>query len=200
MKAVTKALITGSAVLWLAACGEDANDMPEEKPAGEQSQDTSGEKEETTTSTGEQPEESQTQGVEKLPAEQDEDALASYSSEQIEYARVWLQLGPNQDIDALYVKHIPAGTPLNPDDETSGTYPEDIIQLAGSRLVDGSVTYSGNGDGTVNVYNVPLRWDGEYPAGKEFYDELIEDTELVEIGVGEDEEVVRLIELLEMAP
>lgn len=131
---------------------------------------------------------------------EEEDALSQYSSEEIEYARVWLQLGPNQDIDGLYVKRIPAGTPLNPDDETSGTYPERVIQLAGSRLVDGSVTYSGNGDGTINVYNVPLRWDGQYPAGEAFYTEIIENTELVPVDVGEDEEVVRLIELLKEQP
>ncbi|MGK7379106.1 hypothetical protein ACSFXN_14855 [Planococcus sp. 1R117A] len=127
---------------------------------------------------------------------QQEDALSEYSSEQIEYARVWLQLGPNQNIDGLYVEKIPADTPLNPDDETSGVYPEDVIQLAGSRLVDGSVTYSGNGDGTINVYNVPLRWDGEYPAGEEFYTEIIDNTESVAVDVGEDEEVIRLIKLL----
>ncbi|WKA59254.1 hypothetical protein QWY16_03620 [Planococcus shenhongbingii] len=128
--------------------------------------------------------------------QQNEDALSQYSSEQIEYARVWLQLGPNQDIDGLYVERISADTPLNPNDETSGTYPEDVIQLAGSRLVDGSLTYSGNGDGTINVYNVPLRWDGEYPAGEEFYTEIIDNTELVAIDGGDDKEVIRLIKLL----
>ena len=131
-------------------------------------------------------------------AEMEEDALSEYSSEQIEYARVWLQLGPNQEIDGLYVQHIPAGTPLNPDDDTSAAYPEPVIQLAGSRLVDGSVTYSGNGDGTVNLYNVPMRWDGQYPAGEEFYNEIIEGTELVTIDPGEAEEVIRLIELVEI--
>ncbi|TWT01586.1 hypothetical protein [Planomicrobium sp. CPCC 101079] len=125
-----------------------------------------------------------------------EESSSQYSSEEIEYARVWLQLGANQEIDGLYVQHIPAGEPLNPDDETSGTYPEDVIQLAGSRLVDGSVTYSGNGDGTINVYNVPLRWDGEYPAGKEFYEEIIDNTELVSVDTGDDQEVIRLIKLL----
>lgn len=137
-----------------------------------------------------------TEEDDKSEAEVSVSALSEYSSKQIEYARVWLQLGANQEIDGLYVTEIPAGTPLNPDDETSGVYPEDVIQLAGSRLVDGSVTYSGNGNGTINVYNVPLRWDGEYPAGEEFYTELIESTELVPIDVGEDEDVIRLIELL----
>ena len=130
----------------------------------------------------------------------EETALSQYSTEQIEYARVWLQLGANQEIDGLYVRKIPAGTLLNPDDETSAAYPENAIQLAGSRLVDGSVTYSGNGDGTINLYNVPLRWDGEYPAGEDFYTEIIENTELVAIDTGDDEEVIRSIKLLQEQP
>ncbi|GIO27971.1 hypothetical protein [Ornithinibacillus bavariensis] len=119
--------------------------------------------------------------------------LSEYSNEQIEYARVWLQLGPNQEIDNLYVQHIPAGTPLNPDDETSANYPVDVIQLAGSRLVDGSVTYSGNGDGTINIYNVPIRWDGQYPAGEDFYTDIINNTKLVYIDPAEDDNIVELI-------
>src|SRR5690606_31259373 len=91
--------------------------------------------------------ESSSENREEIVTDQEEkDPLDEYSHEQIEYARVWLQLGPNPDIDELNVLHIPAGTPLNPDDETSANYPEDVIQLAGSRLIDGSVTYSGNGD------------------------------------------------------
>ncbi len=123
-------------------------------------------------------------------------ALSAYSSAEIEYARVWLALGPNQEIDQLNVVHIPAGEPINPDDETSLSYPEDVIQLSGSRLVDGSVVYSGNGDGTVNVYRVPLRWDGEYPAGEEFYQDIIDNTELEYIDPGNDVEVLELIDLL----
>lgn len=119
--------------------------------------------------------------------------LDQYSSKDIEYARVWLQLGPNQDIDALYVTHILAGTLLNPDDETSVSYPEDVIQLAGSRLVDGFVTYSSNGDGTINVYKVPLRWDVKIPAGEKFYKDIIENTELVYVDPGEDNKVIQLI-------
>lgn len=67
--------------------------------------------------------------------------------------------GYNLAIDELKVEHISKGTPLNPDDETSIDYPEDVIQLSGTRLVDGVITYSGNGNGTVNIYNVPKRWD-----------------------------------------
>ena len=125
----------------------------------------------------------------------EQSSLKEYTTEQIEYARVWLQLGPNQEIEELNITHIAAGTPLNEDDETSAVYLEDVIQLAGSRLVDGSVTYSGNGDGTINVYNVPLRWDGEYPAGEQFYKEILENTKLVSIETGNDEAVLKLIKL-----
>lgn len=135
---------------------------------------------------------------------EEENSLSKYSSEEIEYARVWLQLGPNQEIDELNVLHIPAGEPLNPDDDTDVSYPEDVIQLSGSRLVDGSVTYSGNGDGTINIYNVPLRWYGGFSPPDDLdkndviaeMENIIENTELVYIEPDMDEEVIDLIELL----
>jgi hypothetical protein len=134
----------------------------------------------------------------------DKRTLSQYSSEQIEYARVWLQLGANQDIDGLYVQHIPAGTPLNPDDDIDVTYPEDVIQLTGGRLVDGIVTYSGNGDGTINVYNIPMRWYGGFPPPEDIdkddirkeMEDIIKNTELVYVDPGDDEKIIELIELL----
>jgi len=218
MKAVTKIFWMGAVLLLMAGCGnateEAAPDILKDSPATETAEKDATEIEENTSNDeseeADMENENEVTPEENVSTEPDstsedagneqEDALAEYTSEQIEYARVWLQLGPNQDIDGLYVEKIPADTPLNPDDETSGIYPEDVIQLAGSRLVDGSVTYSGNGDGTINVYNVPLRWDGEYPAGEEFYTEIIDNTELVPIDVGKDEEVIRLIELLKEQP
>ncbi|MBR7553079.1 hypothetical protein ACFFJI_09015 [Allobacillus sp. GCM10007491] len=124
------------------------------------------------------------------------DPLVDYPSEKVEYARVWLQHGELKDVDSLNVRHIPAGTPLNPNDETSASYPEDVIQLSGARLVAGSVTYSGNGDGTINIYNVPLRWDGQYPAGEEFYQEIIDNTEEIYVEVGDNQEIMELIEVM----
>ena len=127
---------------------------------------------------------------------EDNDALSQYSVEEIEYARIWLRLGEHQDIDELNGEHISKGTPLNPDDETSINYPEDVIQLSGTRLVDGVITYSGNGDGTINVYNVPKRWDGMNPAGEDAYKKIIEDIEQESIDTGDDEKVEELIEIL----
>ncbi len=133
-------------------------------------------------------------------AQDNKETLSSYSSEQIEYARVWLQLGPNQELDELNVRHIPAGEPINPNDDTSASYPEDVIQLAGARLVDGSVTYSGNGDGTINVYNVPLRWDSsddlDEGTMRKVTEDIIGNTEQVYIDPSNDEEIIELIKLL----
>lgn len=128
--------------------------------------------------------------------------LSKYSSQQIEYARVWLQLGPNQEIDQLYVKEIPKGTALNPDDEDMNVnYPEDVVQLTGSRLVDGSVTYSSNGDGTINVYNVPLRWYGGFPPPENIdkekvrqqMEDIIKNTKKVYIDPNSEEKIIEVI-------
>ncbi|MDN7242867.1 hypothetical protein QWY14_13720 [Planococcus sp. N028] len=215
MKIIARIFYFTAVLLLLVGCAGNTNEEPVQDSSDDSSvnepakEDTTETDETTPTSEGEEADmnkENEVSSEETVTTNSDsttssdsksEDALSEYSSEQIEYARVWLQLGANQDIDGLYVEHIPTGTPLNPDDETSDVYPEDVIQLAGSRLVDGSVTYSGNGDGTINLYNVPLRWDGEYPAGEEFYSEIIDNTELVSIDVGNDEEVIRLIKLLQ---
>ncbi|XKE95388.1 hypothetical protein LG326_03385 [Metaplanococcus flavidus] len=203
MNKMTRVFYFSAAIALLAGCGNDvepeatdSEQTPVAETPAEETEDGAAvdQNEEDDDSAAD---ESETSGSDDTDSKTGESALDAYSSEQIEYARVWLQLGPNQELDGLYVKQIPAGTPLNPDDETSGVYPEDVIQLAGSRLVDGSVTYSGNGDGTINVYNVPLRWDGQYPAGEDFYEEIINDTELVAIDTGNDEDVIRLIELQE---
>ncbi|REB07293.1 hypothetical protein DVB69_10625 [Sporosarcina sp. BI001-red] len=124
--------------------------------------------------------------------------LSDYSSKEIEFARIWLQFGANQDVDRIYAQHIPSGKPLNSNDESTVNYPEDVVQLSGTRLVDGVVTYSSNGDGTINIYNVPKRWDGHNPAGEEFYKKIIEDTERRSVDLGEDEKVEQLIRILEL--
>ncbi|MGM0950820.1 MAG: hypothetical protein ACQEWT_18635 [Bacillota bacterium] len=130
----------------------------------------------------------------------EDDVLAAYSSEKIEYARVWLQLGPNQEIDELNVRHISAGEPINPNDDTSASYPEDVIQLAGSRLVDGSVTYHGNGDGTIHVYNVPLRWDSaddlDQGVMREVTENIIKNIKTVYVDTGDDAKIKRLIDIM----
>ncbi|MFD2627396.1 hypothetical protein [Oceanobacillus kapialis] len=211
-------------ILLLAGCGGNTNEEAETDSEGNtasqsEEQNTDTEEAETNEDNSEattsEPEASETeeatedvssedtsnQDADSTSENEEEDPLSAYSAKQIEYARVWLELGPNQDIDELNVHHIPAGALINPNDETSATYPEDVIQLAGSRLVDGSVTYSGNGDGTINVYNVPLRWDTsdaevDEDFMKEYTEKIIEETKLVKIDPGNDEEIIRLIEIM----
>lgn len=212
MKKLTKILYCNVAllvlVLLLVGCTSDTKEPSATENAEKEStfqQETANDAKESSQTANEIDEEDSTsasEGAASIPASLDETAkkeenpLSQYSSQEIEYARIWLQLGPNQDIDELNVQHIPAGTPLNPNDTTSGSYPEDVIQLAGSRLVDGSITYSGNDDGTINIYNVPLRWDGKYPAGEKFYKEIIENTKQVYINPSNDEKVIKLINKL----
>lgn len=129
-----------------------------------------------------------------------ENPLNQYSSEQIEYARVWLQLGANQDIDELNIRHIPVGEPINPNIDNSATYPEGIIQLSGSRLIDGSITYKGNGDGTINVYNAPMRWEAPPPdvdekTLQEETEEILNNTKKVYIEPAKGEDIIKLINL-----
>ncbi len=131
---------------------------------------------------------------------EEKEGLSQYSSEQIEYARIWLQLGPNQEIDELNVRHISAGEPINIYDDTSATYPKDVISLSGSRSVDGSVTYSSNGDGTINVYDVPLHWTSpaqvEEGFMKEYTENIIKEASLVSVDPGDDEEIIKFINLI----
>lgn len=144
------------------------------------------------------------EGSNSSEEDEKEEILSAYSSEQIEYARIWSQHGPNQELDTLYVLHISAGEQINPNDDTSASYPEDVIQLAGSRLVDGSVTYSGNGDGTINVYNVPLRWENNVPEDldenfmSDYTQSIIDETESVYIEPESNQKIIDLIEKIEI--
>lgn len=151
-------------------------------------------------SSADESKETSSEGQKNEANSEKDNVLAEYSSEKIEYARVWLQLGANQEIDELNVRHISAGEPLNPNDDTSAGYPEDVIQLAGSRLVDGSVTYSGNGDGTIKVYNVPLRWDSSDDLSKgvmrEVTENIIKNTKTVYVDTGDNEKIKRLIDIM----
>ena len=124
-----------------------------------------------------------------------ESKLIYFTDEEIEYAKVWLQLGVNQDIDELNVYKIVAGTKINEDDETSIVYPNDVIQLAGSRLIDGVVTYEKNEDGTIKVYNIPLRFDGVNPAGTAFYEELLVKSTMVTLNDYNEADIISLIQI-----
>ena len=126
----------------------------------------------------------------KVSQKEDPKILFDYTSKQIEYARIWLQLGPNQEIDELNVRYISAGELVNIYDDTSASYPKDVVTLEGSRSVDGSVTYSSNGNGTINVYDVPSHWPSSAQVDKGFMknytEDIIQNTKLVHVDPGED--------------
>ncbi|MYL45643.1 hypothetical protein GLV94_08290 [Virgibacillus halodenitrificans] len=211
---MTKILIyLGIVLAVFTGCSNDTNEEAEadspqandesgsqDQAAGDKEKDESASEQEASTKENEQnlKDSASTDGADSNSSKEKKDILAPYSNEQIEYARVWRQLGPNQEVEELNVRHIPAGTKLNAKDDTSTVYPEDVIQLSGVRLVDGSVTYSGNGDGTINVYDIPLRWDGVYPAGKKFYNDLLENNEQIAIDPGKDKEIAELIKRIQM--
>lgn len=206
MKKRTKIFYCNIALLLLVGCTSNANeDMKSdssEKASAFQSDDTvesnpTGTVEDESAPTTEIVKGESSDSSEKTSKE---NALSAYSSKEIEYARVWLQLGTLKEVEGLNVRHIPAGTLVNPNDETSAKYPEDVIQLAEGRVAIGSVTYSGNGDGTINVYSVPMRWDSapdlEEGVMREVTEDIINTTELVYVDTGDDKEIMKLIDVM----
>lgn len=101
------------------------------------------------------------------------EVLNDYTTEQIEYARVWLNVVGNEEIYELNINHIKAGEMINHYDDNSPVYPEDVTVLTGGYTADGMVIYGSNGDGTINVYPVPSHWhapDEDLPA---IYDAIL---------------------------
>lgn len=90
--------------------------------------------------------------------------LNNFNSEEIEYARVWYQLISTRNdlkgIRNIYVTEIPKGSKVNPQAQNSAIYKEKVVKLEAPMRAGGSVTYSSNGDGTINVYNnIPYKWE-----------------------------------------
>lgn len=90
--------------------------------------------------------------------------LNNFNSKEIEYARVWYQLISTRNdlkgIKNVYVTEIPKGSKVNPQAKNSAIYKEKVVKLEAPMRAGGSVTYSSNGDGTINVYNnIPYKWE-----------------------------------------
>ncbi len=133
------------------------------------------------------------------PVESGEDLLTGYSAQEIEYARAWLEVMGNKDVEELNVSFIAQGEPINAyEAEDSATYPEDVVVLSGKIMADGMVVYSSNGDGTINLYAVPSHWQqGVVPEGQtmlEYTATIANKPTVVPITVGDDQEVATLIE------
>ena len=100
----------------------------------------------------------------KYPTDKNKSYLNNFSSEKIEYARVWYQLISTKNdlkgIRNVYVTKIPKGSKVNPQAQDSAVYKEDVVKLEAPMKAGGSVTYSSNGDGSINVYNnIPYKWE-----------------------------------------
>lgn len=121
-----------------------------------------------------------------------------YSAQEIEYARVWLQLKDFPETHKLNVMYKSAGDPLNHNEpEESANFPEDVTVLTGHFMGGGNVTYSSNGDGTINYYPVLTNWqENSQPKGqtmKEYTEEIANNPQIIKIDTGNDEEVEQLI-------
>ncbi|MGM7692161.1 hypothetical protein ACS65S_08130 [Staphylococcus saprophyticus] len=99
-------------------------------------------------------------------------------------------------MDSLNVEKLPKGSKVNPQAEDSAVFKEDVVKLKAPMRVGGSVTYSSNGDGSINVYkNVPYDWrDSRTDANmKEATTKVIEENvETVTINQGDDQTIADL--------
>ncbi|MGX7265903.1 hypothetical protein [Enterococcus crotali] len=134
----------------------------------------------------------------KEQATGDDKLLLGYSDDQIEYARVWLTLIGVKPSE-LNAKTIAAGTPLNPYDKGSATYPTDAIMLYGGYSAEGQITYTSNRNGTINVYPVPSHWQigAENANNPEFVakmtQDILDNVRVVTVDVGNPRDVLDLI-------
>lgn len=122
------------------------------------------------------------------------DYLGSYTAKQIEYARVWLNVMDNPGVIELSVYFFEEGEPVIPGfEEDNQLYPEDITVLSGYYGYDGTVAYSSNGDGTINIYNIPERLHDPPEKFPEIIEEAL-NTRQVYVESLDDFEVSKLIE------
>src|SRR5699024_8468238 len=114
MKTFYKIVTVSSLVLLMAACSNEEPESIDEQEKTEEVSEKSNEvepTEEVETETEEESsetraEESATTGITTASSEETNDALAAYSTEEIEFAQVLLHCGPNPDREETYVDKI----------------------------------------------------------------------------------------------
>lgn len=130
--------------------------------------------------------------------------LTGLSASEIEYARVWHQLGMIKDVKNIYVKKYPKGSPVNGNAEKSAKYPEDVVKLEAPMKVGGSITYSSNGDGTINIYKkIPYRWETSTSSNPEdVYQDtknaVEQDVETVEVNATDNAQIKKLAQSIQL--
>ena len=148
--------LTLSAIM-LASCGND-NSQSKDKHQNEEKDSTQSKQHDSNKhkSSQDNKESSNTHDAQNdnKAAQSKKSHLTQFNSEQIEYARVWNQLGPLKNnmegMNELNVTKIAKGSKVNPNVKNSAVYPEDVVKLAAPMKAGGSVTYSSNGDGTIS--------------------------------------------------
>ncbi|MBD8004562.1 hypothetical protein [Bacillus norwichensis] len=130
---------------------------------------------------------------------EEKDPLSDYSAKEIEYARVWLEVVGNKDIDTLKVSH------PSEEESVSVKYPEGVVHLFTDFLAGGNVYYNSNGDGSINLYDFPTRWpspeqlkEERNQTMEEYIQDINDNPEKVMIDPGDDEEVEKIIKKIEI--
>lgn len=125
-----------------------------------------------------------------------DDILAGYSDDQIEYARVWLAKFGTKPSE-LNATRIAAGTPINPYNASSMTYPTEVIMLSGGFTAEGSIVYASNHNGTVTIYSVPGHWPAASAADPEvsmtLTQEILDNAQVMSVPAGNPNDVRDLI-------
>ncbi|MGO3733339.1 MAG: hypothetical protein ACTJHC_09205 [Vagococcus sp.] len=132
--------------------------------------------------------------------------LVNYSDDEIEYARVWLEIRSTEALNddagfELNVRTIKKGEPVNPFHEGTVNWPFDVTVLSGKFSYQSTIAYRSNHDGSVTTYPLPSHWhytqeeqnDTEFI--KKMSQEILDDFTIVPISPGDPETIERLIKL-----
>jgi predicted small secreted protein len=132
-------------------------------------------------------------------------ALANYTAEQIQYAKVWLTFAKGSTdnyISALDVSHESAGSPVG-NGRAAGAvgFPQAVTEIIAMPLAGGGITYADNGDGTITVYEVPLHFQDrrfmEPAFGKQFTQSLIEHAVTENVQSFTNEQLLTILEKMQ---
>ena len=131
--------------------------------------------------------------------------LAGYTDDQIEYARVWLTImGTNYKSDLannefeLNVRRAPAGSPINPYDESSLTFPNETVMISGKYGYQSGIVYSSNHDGSITYYPVPSHFQqpDDQAILKEEEQNILNNAQRINIPTGNPEDIKELIRVM----
>lgn len=130
---------------------------------------------------------------------QEKTGLEGYTAEEIIYASVWASRykGPNApDVNVSFKKK---GERVNPYTEKAIAYPEDVVFLKGEFTADGMITFSINEDGSINEYQVPIKWNfsGDDEILKETL-KAVDSAEKKEVPLVSTEEILHVLETMEI--